>query len=183
MDRGGRPKGIPGSRPTSVTRPVKPSSRSVTAALPPASPPPTITIGRSSRLACGGCTGSDSTHCQASTDHWPRSRARRPCSMARLPRRQNRILVGERDDAHRPRGHTPVGGSEAAHLRNGAVDADGRWPTPSGTGLASLGGWYEFSSSFVEGPTLFGQGVKMQVRKLEVRSSPGGSGDGAGGDD
>jgi hypothetical protein len=47
----------------------------------------------------------------------------------------------------------------------------------------SLGGWYEFPSSFIEGPTLFGQGVEMQVRKLEVRSGAGGSGDSASGGD
>src|SRR5439155_5726291 len=34
----------PGSRLMSTTRPAKPSSRSVTAALPPARPPPTISI-------------------------------------------------------------------------------------------------------------------------------------------
>src|SRR5437016_13578986 len=45
LDRGGRPNGIPGSRPISTTRPSNPSSRSVAAQLPPASPPPTITIG------------------------------------------------------------------------------------------------------------------------------------------
>jgi hypothetical protein len=53
----------------------------------------------------------------------------------------------------------------------------------SGTGLVSLGGWYEFPSSFIEGPTLFGQGVGMQVRMLEVRSGAGGSGDSASGGD
>jgi hypothetical protein len=37
--------GIPGSRPTITTDPPKPSSRRVAAAVPPALPPPTITIG------------------------------------------------------------------------------------------------------------------------------------------
>ena len=45
MDSGGRPKGTPGSRLMSTTGPGKPSSRTVAAALPPARPPPTITIG------------------------------------------------------------------------------------------------------------------------------------------
>src|SRR5712691_2359017 len=36
---------MPGSRLMTATRPRKPSSRRVTAALPPATPPPTITIG------------------------------------------------------------------------------------------------------------------------------------------
>jgi hypothetical protein len=57
---------------------------------------------------------------------------------------------------------------------------DGGQP-PSGTGLVSLGGRYEIPSSFAEGPTLFGQGAEMQVRKFEVRSSAAESGDGAGG--
>src|SRR5215469_132865 len=42
---GGRPNGMPGSRLTSTTGPVNPSSRRVAAAWPPVSPPPTITIG------------------------------------------------------------------------------------------------------------------------------------------
>jgi hypothetical protein len=45
LDSGGRPNGTPGSGPTITTGPVKPSSRRVAAALPPAKPPPTITIG------------------------------------------------------------------------------------------------------------------------------------------
>jgi hypothetical protein len=57
---------------------------------------------------------------------------------------------------------------------------DGGQP-PSGTGLVSLGGLYEIPSSFVEGPTLFGQGAEMRVRKFEVRSGAAASGDGAGG--
>jgi hypothetical protein len=57
---------------------------------------------------------------------------------------------------------------------------DGGQP-PSGAGLVSLGGSYEIPSRFVEGPTLFGQGAEMRVRKFEVRSSAAGSGDGAGG--
>ena len=44
LDSGGRPKGTPGSRPMRVTRSRKPSSRRVTAALPPAMAPPMITI-------------------------------------------------------------------------------------------------------------------------------------------
>jgi hypothetical protein len=59
---------------------------------------------------------------------------------------------------------------------------DGGQP-PSGTGLVSLGGWYESPSGFVEGPTLFGQGAEIRVRKLEVRNSSAGSYDGAGGGD
>jgi hypothetical protein len=57
---------------------------------------------------------------------------------------------------------------------------DGGQP-PSGTGLVSLGGSYEIPSRFVEGPTLFGQGAELRVRKFEVRSGAAGSGDGAGG--
>ncbi len=60
---------------------------------------------------------------------------------------------------------------------------DGGQPLSSGKGLVSLGGSYEFPTSFVEGPTLFGQGAEMRVRKFEVRSSAAGSGDGAGGGD
>src|SRR6266496_1999227 len=45
LESGGRPKGTPGSRLMITTRPRKPSSRRATAALPPATPPPTITIG------------------------------------------------------------------------------------------------------------------------------------------
>jgi len=41
----GGPNGIPGSRLTSTTGPLNPSSRKVAAAVPPALPPPTITIG------------------------------------------------------------------------------------------------------------------------------------------
>src|SRR5213078_2550561 len=54
FERGGRPKGTPGSRPMSTIRPLKPSSRSVTAALPPASPLPTITnlCSRATRCPC-----------------------------------------------------------------------------------------------------------------------------------
>jgi hypothetical protein len=59
---------------------------------------------------------------------------------------------------------------------------DGGEPPP-GEGLLSLGGSYEFPSSFAEGPTLFGQGAEMRVRKFEVRSSAQRSGDGAGGGD
>jgi Family of unknown function (DUF6081) len=59
---------------------------------------------------------------------------------------------------------------------------DGGQPS-SGTGLVSLGGSYEFPTSFVEGPTLFGQGAEMQVRRFEVRTSAAGSGGGAGGGD
>jgi len=44
LDSGGRPNGTPGSRLTITTGPAKPSSRRVAAALPPASPLPTITI-------------------------------------------------------------------------------------------------------------------------------------------
>lgn len=51
---------------------------------------------------------------------------------------------------------------------------DGGLP-PIGEGLVSLGGSYVFPTSFVGGPTLFGQGVEMQVRKFEVRSSEPGS--------
>src|SRR6476646_11241275 len=47
LDSGGRPNGTPGSGPTITTGPAKPSSRRVAAALPPAKPPPTITIGLS----------------------------------------------------------------------------------------------------------------------------------------
>lgn len=50
---------------------------------------------------------------------------------------------------------------------------DGGQP-PSGTGLVSLGGSYEFPSRFVEGSTLFGQGAEMRVRKFEVRSGTAG---------
>jgi hypothetical protein len=59
---------------------------------------------------------------------------------------------------------------------------DGGQPS-SGTGLVSLGGSYEFPTSFVEGPTLFGQGAEMQVRRFEVRTSAAGCGGGAGGGD
>ncbi len=59
---------------------------------------------------------------------------------------------------------------------------DGGQP-PSGKGLVSLGGSYEFPMSFVEGPTLFGQGAEIRVRRFEVRSSAAGSADGAGGGD
>src|SRR5712692_3487846 len=45
LDSGGRPNGIPGSWLMITTRPPKPSSRKVAAAVPPALPPPTITIG------------------------------------------------------------------------------------------------------------------------------------------
>jgi Family of unknown function (DUF6081) len=41
----------------------------------------------------------------------------------------------------------------------------------TGDGLASLGGAYRFPTSFVEGPTLFGQGAEMHVRRFEVRSA------------
>src|SRR5256714_9441195 len=43
LDSGGRPKGMPGSAPRSTMRPRHPSSRRVMAALPPASPAPTMT--------------------------------------------------------------------------------------------------------------------------------------------
>jgi hypothetical protein len=49
---------------------------------------------------------------------------------------------------------------------------------PTGEGLANLGGTYLFSTSFVEGPTVFGQGAKMKVRKFEVRSRVAGTSDG-----
>src|SRR5689334_18764436 len=42
FDSGGRPNGTPGSRPTITNGPANPCSRRVTAAFPPASPPPTI---------------------------------------------------------------------------------------------------------------------------------------------
>jgi hypothetical protein len=46
---------------------------------------------------------------------------------------------------------------------------DGGGP-PSGKGLVNLGGRYQFPRSFVGGPTLFGQGAEMDVRKFEVQS-------------
>jgi hypothetical protein len=42
----------------------------------------------------------------------------------------------------------------------------------------NLGGTYLFSTSFVEGPPVFGQGAEMQVRKFEVRSRVAGTNDG-----
>jgi hypothetical protein len=51
FDSGGRPNGTPDSRPISTTLPVKPSSRSVAAAFPPARPAPTTTSGSSLRSA------------------------------------------------------------------------------------------------------------------------------------
>jgi Transposase DDE domain len=45
LDSGGRPNGMPGSRLMITTGPPNPSSRNVAAAVPPALPPPTITIG------------------------------------------------------------------------------------------------------------------------------------------
>src|SRR5215831_3963369 len=45
LDSGGRPNGIPGSALMITIGPPKPSSWRVAAAVPPASPPPTITIG------------------------------------------------------------------------------------------------------------------------------------------
>jgi len=64
----------------------------------------------------------------------------------------------------------PVGGD---HLRSalhrvvggGGVDAEFCADLPT-----NFGGTYLFSRSFVEGPTVFGQGAEMQVRKFEVRS-------------
>jgi hypothetical protein len=46
---------------------------------------------------------------------------------------------------------------------------DGSQP-PTGEGLANLGGTYQFPTSFIGGPTLFGQGAAMQVGKFEIRS-------------
>jgi len=54
---------------------------------------------------------------------------------------------------------------------------DGGQP-PTGGGLATLGGRYLFPASFVEGPTVFGQGAEMQVRKFGVRSRVAGTSDG-----
>jgi Family of unknown function (DUF6081) len=54
---------------------------------------------------------------------------------------------------------------------------DGGQP-PTGGGLNTLGGTYLFPASFVEGPTVFGQGAEMQVRKFEVRSRVAGTSDG-----
>jgi hypothetical protein len=54
---------------------------------------------------------------------------------------------------------------------------DGGQP-PTGEGLANLGGTYLSPTSFVEGPTVFGQGAEMQVRKFEVRSRVAGTSDG-----
>src|SRR5258708_25302468 len=54
LESGGRPKGTPGSRLISVSRPRYPSCRRVTAALPPAMPPPTITIGSPPVLSATG---------------------------------------------------------------------------------------------------------------------------------
>src|SRR5215468_3974963 len=45
LDSGGRPNGRPGSALMITTGPPKPSSRKVAAAVPPALPPPMITIG------------------------------------------------------------------------------------------------------------------------------------------
>jgi hypothetical protein len=56
---------------------------------------------------------------------------------------------------------------------------DGGRP-PSGEGLVSLGGTYEFPVSFRDGPTMFGQGAEMRVRKFEVRSAATGSAEPAG---
>jgi hypothetical protein len=53
---------------------------------------------------------------------------------------------------------------------------DGGQP-PAGEGLANLGGTYRFPRSFVEGPTLFGQGAEIRVRKFEVRSTAAGPGE------
>jgi hypothetical protein len=49
--------------------------------------------------------------------------------------------------------------------------------TPTGAGLASLGGNYVFPTSFAGGPTLFGQGAEMRVRRFEARSTAAGSRD------
>jgi hypothetical protein len=56
---------------------------------------------------------------------------------------------------------------------------DGGQP-PNGEGLANLGATYLFPTSFVEGPTAFGQGAEMQVREFEVRSRVAGTSDGDG---
>jgi hypothetical protein len=52
---------------------------------------------------------------------------------------------------------------------------DGGLP-PTGQGLVNLGGTYQFPTSFVGGPTLFGQGAAMQVHKFEIQSGAAGSG-------
>jgi hypothetical protein len=52
---------------------------------------------------------------------------------------------------------------------------DGGRP-PTDEGLVNLGGTYRFPTNFVGGPTLFGQGAAMQVRKLEIRRRAEGSG-------
>ena len=46
--------------------------------------------------------------------------------------------------------------------------------------VANLGGTYQFPTTFVDGPTLFGQGAEMRVRKFDVRRRVAGTGDGAG---
>ena len=46
---------------------------------------------------------------------------------------------------------------------------DGGQP-PTGEGLANLGGSYQFPTSFVKDPTLFGQGAAMEVHTFEIRS-------------
>jgi Family of unknown function (DUF6081) len=50
---------------------------------------------------------------------------------------------------------------------------DGAEP-PAGDGLADLGGSYQFPTRFAGGPTLFGQGARMEVSKFEIRSTAGG---------
>jgi hypothetical protein len=52
---------------------------------------------------------------------------------------------------------------------------DGGLP-PTGQGLVNLGGTYQFPTSFVGGPSLFGQGAQLDVRKFEVQSRAAGSG-------
>jgi hypothetical protein len=56
---------------------------------------------------------------------------------------------------------------------------DGCQP-PTGEGLANLCGRYQFPTSFVAGPTLFGQGAAMQVRQFGIRSRVAGSGEDTG---
>jgi hypothetical protein len=53
---------------------------------------------------------------------------------------------------------------------------DGGRP-PTGEALAKLGGTYQFPTSFVGGPTLFGQGAEMRVRGFDIQSRAAGSGD------
>jgi hypothetical protein len=52
--------------------------------------------------------------------------------------------------------------------------------SPTGEGLANLGGNYQFPTSFVGGPTLFGQGAGMQVRRFAIQRRAVGTGDDTG---